>query len=263
MAFSDKLFQMRREKGFSQENLAEMLNVSRQSVSKWEAGMAMPEIDKLISIADIFGVSIDHLLREDAAPAVPASVLADRAVVEELKENKGYLRRQGPYEYVSKTRVWGLPLVHVKFSRFSRTPGIAKGIIAIGDVALGVVSIGGFALGLLSLGGISLGLLLSLGGLALGAFALGGVAIGLIAFGGAAVGVYAFGGAAIASELAVGGAAVGRVAVGSAPQGDYTLIADEASREQIVQFIMQHVPGFPESLARLLSLFGNKGLTFK
>lgn len=263
MAFSDKLFQLRREKGFSQENLADMLNVSRQSVSKWEAGMAMPEIDKLVSIADIFKVSVDSLLREDVPPETGAPSQADSAVVEELKEIKGYLRRQGPYEYVSKTRVWGLPLVHVKFSRFSRTPGVAKGIIAIGDVALGLISAGGLALGLISLGGISLGLLLALGGLALGGFALGGAAVGLVAFGGAAIGVYAFGGAAIASELAVGGAAVGRVAVGAAPQGDFTLIADEASREQIIKFILQHVSGFPESLARLLSLFGRSGMTLK
>jgi transcriptional regulator with XRE-family HTH domain len=240
-----------------------MLNVSRQSVSKWEAGMAMPEIDKLVSIADIFKVSVDSLLRDDAVPEAGAPVQADSSMVEELKEIKGYLRRQGAYEYISKTRIWGLPLVHVKFSRFTRTPGVAKGIIAIGDVALGVVSIGGLALGLISLGGISLGLALALGGLALGGFAIGGVAVGLAAFGGAAIGVYAFGGAAIASELAVGGAAVGRVAVGAAPQGDFTLIADGASREQIVQFILQHVPGFPEFLARLLSLAGGRGMMLK
>ncbi len=265
MAFSDRLFQLRREKGFSQENLADMLNVSRQSVSKWEAGMAMPEIDKLVSIADIFKVSVDSLLREDAeaAPAANASVPVDSAVVEELQEIKHYLKRQGTYEYVSKTRILGLPLVHIKFSRFTNTPCVAKGIIAIGNVALGVVSIGGFALGLFSLGGLSLGLFLALGGLALGGFALGGAAIGLVAFGGAAIGVYAFGGAAIASELAVGGAAVGRVAVGGAPQGDYTLIADRATREQIVQFILQHVPSFPEGLARLLSLVGSRGVMLK
>lgn len=258
MAFSDRLFELRREKGFSQENLADRLMVSRQSVSKWEAGSAMPEIDKLVAIANIFGVSVDYLIRDDASPAVSEPVSLDSAVVEELKEIKGYLRRQGPYEFVSRTRIWGMPLVHVKFSRFSHTPGIAKGIIAIGDVALGVVSIGGLALGLVSLGGLSMGLLLALGGLALGGFALGGVAIGVIAVGGAAIGVYAMGGAAVASELAVGGAAVGRVAVGDAVQGDYTLIADQATREQIVQFITRHVPGFPETLARLISLFGGR-----
>ncbi len=258
MAFSDRLFQLRREKGFSQENLADMLSVSRQSVSKWEAGAAMPEIDKLISIATIFGVSVDYLVRDDAAAAISAPASANSAVVEELKEIKSYLHRQGPYEYVSKTRVWGIPLVHIKFSRFSRPLCVAKGIIAIGDVALGLISIGGLAMGLVSLGGLSLGLLLALGGFALGGFALGGACIGLVAVGGAAIGVYALGGAAVASELAVGGAAVGRVAVGKAVQGEYTLITDFATREQIMQFIMQHVPSMPEALARLLSLIRSR-----
>jgi hypothetical protein len=219
----------------------------------------MAEIEKLISIADIFQVSIDSLLRENASPVSGLPAPQDSTVAEELNEIKGYLRRQGPYEYISKTRVWGLPLVHVKFSRFSRTPGVAKGIIAIGDVALGLFCIGGFALGLVSLGGISLGLLLSMGGLAIGGFAIGGAAAGIVAFGGTAIGVYALGGAAIAKELAVGGAAVGRVAVGSAPQGDFTLITDEASREQIVKFIVRHVSSFPEGLARLLSWIAGGG----
>ncbi len=258
MAFSGKLLLLRREKGFSQENLADRLLVSRQSVSKWESGAAMPEIDKLVSMADIFGVSVDYLIREDASPAVSDPVNMGSSLAEDLKEIKGYLKRHGPYEFVSRTRLWGMPLVHVKFSRFSRTPGIAKGIIAIGDVALGMVSIGGLALGLVSLGGLSLGLLLAFGGFALGGFALGGAAVGVVAVGGAAVGVYAFGGAAVASELAVGGAAVGRVAVGDAVQGDYTLIASQATREESIRFITQHVPGFPQALARLISMFGGR-----
>ena len=260
MAFCEKLFQLRREKGFSQENLADMLSVSRQSVSKWEAGMAMPEIDKLVAIADIFSVSVDYLVREEVPSGQGIPAPADSAVAEELREIKHYLRRQGPYEFVSKTRVWGLPLLHVKLSRFQHGACVAKGIIAIGDVALGVVSLGGIAVGLVSLGGLSLGLLLAFGGLALGGFAFGGVAIGLMAVGGVAIGMYALGGAAVASELAVGGAAMGRVAVGSAPQGDYTLIADQATRDQIVQFILQHVPRLPEGLARLLSLIGGRGI---
>ena len=264
MTFSDKLLKLRRGRGFSQENLADMLCVSRQSVSKWEAGAAMPEIDKLVSIANIFQVSVDYLVREDAAPVCQEADLAvasaasplDSGVAEDLKEIRHYLKRQGPYEFVSSTRILGLPLVHVKFSRFSRTPGVAKGIIAIGDVAFGVISIGGLALGLVSIGGFALGLLLALGGLALGGLVFGGVCIGMVAVGGVAIGVYAFGGAAVASELAVGGAAVGRVAIGDAAQGDYTLHVHQASREMIVQFITQHVPNMPESLSRLISLAG-------
>ena len=259
MSFSEKLYSLRRAKGLSQENLADMLNVSRQSVSKWEAGAAMPEIEKLVAIADIFSVSVDFLLRDGAQPdaAGTAKVPAqDGAVAEELKEIRQLLRHHGPYEYTSKTRLFGLPLVHVNLSRFSGRTCVAKGIIAIGDVALGLVSIGGLSIGLFSLGGLSLGLVLAFGGLALGALALGGVCLGLVAAGGVAIGVYALGGVAVASEFALGGAAVGRVAVGGAVQGDYTLVAGDLSFDQIYQFVMQHVRGIPKWLSRLAAFIG-------
>jgi len=62
MSFNEKLQALRKEKGLTQEELAEKLDVSRQAVSKWEAGQAMPEIDKLIELADIYDVSLDLLL---------------------------------------------------------------------------------------------------------------------------------------------------------------------------------------------------------
>lgn len=64
MIFSEKLRLLRTQKGLSQENLADRLHVSRQSVSKWESGISLPEIDKLIAISDLFSVSIDCLLKE-------------------------------------------------------------------------------------------------------------------------------------------------------------------------------------------------------
>lgn len=64
MSFATKLQEIRTEHGISQEELAEMLNVSRQSVSKWERGKGYPEIDKLIHISERFGVSLDELLKE-------------------------------------------------------------------------------------------------------------------------------------------------------------------------------------------------------
>ena len=65
MTFSEKLSILRKRKGMSQEQLAEMLDVSRQSVSKWEAQQALPETAKIIIIANIFNVSIDTLLKDD------------------------------------------------------------------------------------------------------------------------------------------------------------------------------------------------------
>ena len=63
MFFSDKLRLLRTQANLSQEDLADELHVSRQSVSKWESGISFPEIEKLISISDYFHVSLDALLK--------------------------------------------------------------------------------------------------------------------------------------------------------------------------------------------------------
>lgn len=62
MNFAEKLYTLRTQSGYSQEVLAEKLNVSRQAVSKWETGPTLPETDKLIAISELFHVSIDSLL---------------------------------------------------------------------------------------------------------------------------------------------------------------------------------------------------------
>ncbi|MBO5859790.1 MAG: helix-turn-helix domain-containing protein, partial [Clostridia bacterium] len=67
MAISDKILSIRKEKGLSQEAFAEMLGVSRQSVSRWESGTAVPDIDKIILLSETFGVSTDYLLKPDTA----------------------------------------------------------------------------------------------------------------------------------------------------------------------------------------------------
>jgi len=64
MSFKDKFQILRKEKGLSQENLAEILSVSRQAVAKWEAGQSYPDIDNLIKISNYFKISIDKLVKE-------------------------------------------------------------------------------------------------------------------------------------------------------------------------------------------------------
>lgn len=63
MTFGEKLFKLRKGKGLSQEALAEKLNTSRQAISKWENGQGYPETEKLLMIGNIFGVSMDYLLK--------------------------------------------------------------------------------------------------------------------------------------------------------------------------------------------------------
>ncbi|KGA95837.1 XRE family transcriptional regulator [Alkalihalobacillus alcalophilus ATCC 27647 = CGMCC 1.3604] len=65
MIFAEKLKNERQKKGWSQEELAEQLFVSRQSVSKWENGQNYPSIEIIIKVSDLFGVTIDELLRSD------------------------------------------------------------------------------------------------------------------------------------------------------------------------------------------------------
>lgn len=55
---------LRKEKGLSQEQLAELLSVSRQSISKWESGQTYPEINKLIILSDLFNITLDDLLKD-------------------------------------------------------------------------------------------------------------------------------------------------------------------------------------------------------
>lgn len=63
MDLAEKLLNLRKANGLTQEQLAEKLGVSRQSVSKWESGQAVPELDKVIAICEVFHVTADYLLK--------------------------------------------------------------------------------------------------------------------------------------------------------------------------------------------------------
>ena len=65
MNLADKIMKLRKQKGFSQEELAEMLNVSRQTISRWEVGTALPDALNLIQLSKVFDISTDYLLNEE------------------------------------------------------------------------------------------------------------------------------------------------------------------------------------------------------
>ena len=153
MTFCEKLTDLRRRSGMSQEQLADRLGVTRQSVSKWESGTAMPELVKLISLSEFFDVSVDYLVKdwiED--PGGPrsgteevSSRQADR-LEKKVDELTNYVRGK-VYRFDSRTRIFGLPLVSIRlgFARHAEAlpkDDVARGIIAIGNCAVGVVSIG-------------------------------------------------------------------------------------------------------------------------
>ena len=70
MNFSEKIFTLRKSNDLTQEQLAEELNVSRQSISKWESGQAIPELEKIVSMSQIFGVTTDYLLKPSEIDAL-------------------------------------------------------------------------------------------------------------------------------------------------------------------------------------------------
>ena len=67
MKLYENLSSLRKQKGYSQEEFAYLLGVSRQSVSKWESGASIPELERLVEIANIFEVSLDELVKGEKA----------------------------------------------------------------------------------------------------------------------------------------------------------------------------------------------------
>ena len=72
MIFADKLIDLRKKNGWSQEELAEKLNVSRQAVSKWEGAQSVPDMGRIIQLSELFGVSTDYLLKDNIGQAEPS-----------------------------------------------------------------------------------------------------------------------------------------------------------------------------------------------
>ena len=65
MTFAEKLVQLRKREGYTQEEVADRLEVSRQAISRWEMGTAVPDSSNLLQISKLFNVSTDYLLNDD------------------------------------------------------------------------------------------------------------------------------------------------------------------------------------------------------
>ena len=70
MILADKITDLRKKNGWSQEDLAEKLGVSRQSVSKWESAQSIPDMNKILKMPELFGVTTDYLLKDSIENAV-------------------------------------------------------------------------------------------------------------------------------------------------------------------------------------------------
>ena len=238
MTTGDKIAALRRQNHLTQEQLAQLLGVSRQSISKYESDLAYPETEKLIRLSDLFGCTVDELLRDrppgegggsgregcsaagaaganEAAAGVGRTFAPGCAAADEAAGAAQPIPIPGirignwiPTEKKSEKTLWGLPLWHIGKN--------AKGIIAVGWRATGVLSVGFLATGIVSFGFLSLGVI-ALGLLALGLLAAGTFALGAVAAGAVAVGLIAF-----------GAVAVGHIAIGAAAYGKYYACGDYA-----------------------------------
>lgn len=103
MILADKIISLRKKSGWSQEELAEQLGVSRQSVSKWEGAQSMPDMDKILQLSKLFGVTTDYLLKDeltepdtdDAKPVTDEPALR-RVTMEEASDYLARSRSNAP-----------------------------------------------------------------------------------------------------------------------------------------------------------------------
>ena len=76
MILSEKIAMLRKRSGWSQEDLAERLDISRQSVSKWESGASIPDLERIVNMSQLFGVTTDYLLKDEIEEAEFAEEMA-------------------------------------------------------------------------------------------------------------------------------------------------------------------------------------------
>lgn len=254
MTLGDKLSKLRKENNYTQEQLAEILGVSRQAISKWESNIAYPETEKLLRLGELYECSMDYLLKDENN--TPTFVSKSKAIT---------LNFSNPnFERVSKKNFHGLPLWHINIG-YGRT---AKGIIAIGFTAKGVISIGLLSLGIISFGVLSLGILalgvlaiglLSAGAFSCGVIALGAISIGIVSIGATSVGYFSAGALAIGKYFAIGDHAIAQIALGDTKAigsvyqklGELTIqdIAD------VKELLNANVPSYLSWAKELIKLF--------
>lgn len=98
MILADKILSLRKSNGWSQEELAEKMNVSRQSISKWESAAAIPDINKILTMAKIFGVTTDYLLKDDIEKLEYTNEdAADNGIRVSLQEVRNFLNSRVSY----------------------------------------------------------------------------------------------------------------------------------------------------------------------
>ena len=251
MTVGEKLSKLRKEYNYTQEQLADILGVSRQSISKWESDIAYPETDKLVKMGKLFECSMDYLLKEEITEKQGLQPTEEESLWDKLKLQI--------HERKSEKMIFGMPLYHIGrnahgfFAIGLKARGVfsfgllSRGIFSVGLLSLGVISIGLLSLGLISAGVFSAGLL-AVGSIALGLFAAGAISVGLISFGALSVGYFSTGALAIGKYAAVGDHAHAMIAIGeSVAEGSvYSHIGDITTADipKVVEWLDGNVPSW-------------------
>ncbi len=242
MTLGNKLAKLRKENNITQEQLADILGVSRQAISKWESDSAYPETEKLIRLGELYNCSLDYLLKNEPEKEPQTSAVPEQKKHISLKDFY--------YESKSKRTVMGMPLWHINIGLGRTAKGVfavglkAKGIVSLGFLSLGVISMGILSLGAFSFGTIALGLIAA-GALSAGIIAFGAICIGILAVGAIATGEFALGALANGHYLAIGARANAMIAVGDEAYGELLAFSGELSEVdsgKIIQLLRENVP---------------------
>lgn len=263
MTLGEKLSKLRKENNYTQEQLAEVLGVSRQAISKWESDVTYPETDKLVKISRLFNCTTDYLLLDDCDDLSKSSDNREEMGVE-------YTFKRVIHERKSEKTVFGMPLWHIgKNARGFVAVGMnAKGVVAVGLKAQGLVSFGLLSIGLLSFGMLSLGLIalgmFAIGGLCAGCFAIGimaagAISLGIISLGAVSIGQFSVGALAIGKYIAIGDNARAMIALGDtvAAGGVYQKIGELAANEiaEVKRLLDSNVPMWLSWAKEIVKMF--------
>ncbi len=134
MKLSDKIIKLRKAKGWSQEDFAEKLNVSRQAVSRWENGTALPDANNILQLSKLFAVSADYLLNEDCGSDEPVHAVKEvnaAAAAEKKKDSKLHLVAAIAFAFA------GLIWLFMAIDNLNLT----HAILAIGNAALSGINL--------------------------------------------------------------------------------------------------------------------------
>lgn len=253
MTLGDKLSKLRKQNNYTQEQLADILGVSRQAISKWESDASYPETEKLIQLSDMYHCSLDYLLKDE--------IESDDCNQGERSVN---LEKHFYYEKTSEKKIKGIPLWHVNIGPGRTAKGIiavglrAKGVVSLGIVSVGILSIGVASIGVLSFGVATVGIIAA-GSIAVGVLATGAICVGIITMGAISVGAFSVGAMAVGNYVAFGDYARGAIAIGKteAYGSLYQKIGKLSPEEyqQVCDLITKEVPSYLSWAGNIMKLF--------